>query len=162
MRRVGRHEQRELERELDREGGGKDQCGRRAAGMPGSVTCGYPYVLVRRNDPGVILEDDARVILARSTQSSSRADDAKVRGLGPFRTMRTWTATATAEAHPAAVLHVLTDPDAASRWAPVPFDVEDGPPPGRRLAARASPAAWPAVASASTWRSTRPTSTASR
>ena len=39
--------------------------------------------------------------------------------------MRTWTATATAEAHPEAVLHVLTDPDAASRWAPVPFDVED-------------------------------------
>ena len=45
--------------------------------------------------------------------------------------MRTWTATATAEAHPEAVLHVLTDPDAASRWAPVPFDVEDD----RRLAA---------------------------
>ncbi|MDA0172289.1 hypothetical protein OJ998_24515 [Solirubrobacter taibaiensis] len=45
--------------------------------------------------------------------------------------MKTWTATATAEAHPAAVLHVLTDPDAASRWAPVPFDVEDD----RRLAA---------------------------
>jgi hypothetical protein len=45
--------------------------------------------------------------------------------------MRTWTATATAEAHPAAVLRVLTDPDAASRWAPVPFDVEDD----QRLAA---------------------------
>jgi hypothetical protein len=45
--------------------------------------------------------------------------------------MRTWTATATADAHPAAVLHVLTDPDACSRWAPVPFDVEDD----RRLAA---------------------------
>ena len=27
--------------------------------------------------------------------------------------MRTWTATATAEAHPEAVLHVLTDPDDA-------------------------------------------------
>ena len=45
--------------------------------------------------------------------------------------MRTWTATATAEAHPAAVLNVLTDPDACSRWAPVPFAVEDD----RRLAA---------------------------
>ena len=39
--------------------------------------------------------------------------------------MRTWTATTTAAAHPAAVLDVLTDPDAASRWAPVPFDVDD-------------------------------------
>jgi hypothetical protein len=42
--------------------------------------------------------------------------------------MKTWTATATAEAQPAAVLAVLTDPDACSRWAPVPFDVEDGRP----------------------------------
>ena len=40
--------------------------------------------------------------------------------------MRTWTATATADAHPAAVLDVLTDPDACARWAPVPFDVESG------------------------------------
>ena len=58
--------------------------------------------------------------------------------------MKTWTATATAEAHPAAVLHVLTDPDAASRWAPVPFDVEDdraSPP----VAPRASPAGSPAA-----------------
>ena len=39
--------------------------------------------------------------------------------------MRTWTATTTAAAHPAAVLDVLTDPGAASRWAPVPFDVDD-------------------------------------
>lgn len=39
--------------------------------------------------------------------------------------MRTWTATATAAARPEAILDVLTDPDAASRWAPVPFDVED-------------------------------------
>jgi hypothetical protein len=45
--------------------------------------------------------------------------------------MRTWTATATAAAHPAAVLDVLTDPDACARWAPVPFDVESG----RRLRA---------------------------
>jgi hypothetical protein len=45
--------------------------------------------------------------------------------------MRTWTATATAEAHPSAVLDVLTDPDACARWAPVPFDVDST----RRLAA---------------------------
>jgi hypothetical protein len=45
--------------------------------------------------------------------------------------MRTWTATATADAQPAAVLNVLTDPDACARWAPVPFDVEST----RRLAA---------------------------
>ena len=45
--------------------------------------------------------------------------------------MRTWTATTTAEAQPAAILRVLTDPDAASRWAPVPFNVEDD----RRLSA---------------------------
>ena len=45
--------------------------------------------------------------------------------------MRTWTATTTAEAAPAEVLGVLTDPDAAAGWAPVPFDVEDD----RRLSA---------------------------
>jgi hypothetical protein len=39
--------------------------------------------------------------------------------------MRTWTATTTAEAGPEAVLEVLTDPGAAARWAPVPFDVDD-------------------------------------
>jgi len=39
--------------------------------------------------------------------------------------MRTWTATTTAAAHPEAVLDVLTDPDAAARWAPVPFDVDE-------------------------------------
>ena len=31
---------------------------RRAAGIQGSVTCGFPYLVVRTNDPGVILEDD--------------------------------------------------------------------------------------------------------
>jgi hypothetical protein len=46
--------------------------------------------------------------------------------------MKTWTATAVAEARPAAVLSVLTDPGACARWAPVPFDVEDDT---RRLAA---------------------------
>ena len=39
--------------------------------------------------------------------------------------MRTWTATTTAPAPAGAVLDVLTDPDAAARWAPVPFDVDD-------------------------------------
>jgi uncharacterized protein YndB with AHSA1/START domain len=47
--------------------------------------------------------------------------------------MRTWTATTTVAAHPEAVLDVLTDPDAAARWAPVPFDVDDLD--GRRLLA---------------------------
>ncbi|HYH90705.1 MAG TPA: SRPBCC family protein [Solirubrobacteraceae bacterium] len=39
--------------------------------------------------------------------------------------MKTWTATTTVEADPAAVLDVLTDPDAVARWAPLPFDVDD-------------------------------------
>jgi hypothetical protein len=39
--------------------------------------------------------------------------------------MRTYTASATAPACPAAVLDVLTDPDACLRWAPVAFDVEE-------------------------------------
>jgi polyketide cyclase/dehydrase/lipid transport protein len=39
--------------------------------------------------------------------------------------MRTWTATRTIGAHPAAVLDVLTDPDALARWAPVPFAVDE-------------------------------------
>ena len=39
--------------------------------------------------------------------------------------MRAWTATTTAQARPEAVLEVLTDPGAAARWAPVPFDVHD-------------------------------------
>ena len=42
--------------------------------------------------------------------------------------MSTWTEQLTAQAEPAAVLDVLTDPDACGRWAPVPFDV-DGPGP---------------------------------
>ena len=53
-------------------------------------------------------------------------------GAETFPAMKTWTATAVALAHPAAVLDVLTDPDACARWAPVPFDVEDDT---RRLAA---------------------------
>jgi hypothetical protein len=39
--------------------------------------------------------------------------------------MRTWTATTVVEAPPEAVLDVLTDPCAASRWAPVDFEVAD-------------------------------------
>ena len=46
--------------------------------------------------------------------------------------MRTWTAQTTTAARPEAVLDVLTDPEAAARWAPLPFDVEDLD--GRRLA----------------------------
>lgn len=38
--------------------------------------------------------------------------------------MKTWTATTTVDAGPEAVLHVLTDPDAVARWAPLPFDVD--------------------------------------
>ena len=38
--------------------------------------------------------------------------------------MRTWTADAITTGHPAEVLDVLTDPDAISRWAPIPFEVE--------------------------------------
>ena len=43
--------------------------------------------------------------------------------------MRTWTATTKTAARPADVLDVLTDPDAATRWAPLPFELEsiDGP-----------------------------------
>jgi hypothetical protein len=49
--------------------------------------------------------------------------------MGPWLVMRTWTATTTTAARPEDVLDVLTDPEAAARWAPVPFDVEelDGP-----------------------------------
>jgi hypothetical protein len=46
--------------------------------------------------------------------------------------MRTWTATTTTAARPEDVLDVLTDPEAAARWAPLPFDVEELD--GRRLA----------------------------
>jgi hypothetical protein len=46
--------------------------------------------------------------------------------------MRTWTATTTTAARPEDVLAVLTDPDAAAEWAPVPFDVDELE--GRRLA----------------------------
>jgi Polyketide cyclase / dehydrase and lipid transport len=38
--------------------------------------------------------------------------------------MRTWTATTTTAARPAEVLDVLTDPEAARRWAPVAFELE--------------------------------------
>jgi hypothetical protein len=38
--------------------------------------------------------------------------------------MKTWTATSTTTASPDAIMAMLTDPDAARRWAPVPFEVE--------------------------------------
>ena len=47
--------------------------------------------------------------------------------------MRTWTATASVEAPPDAVLDVLTDPTAAARWSPIDFEVADLD--GRRLEA---------------------------
>jgi hypothetical protein len=46
--------------------------------------------------------------------------------------MRTWTATTTTAARPEDVLDVLCDPEAAARWTPLPFDVEELE--GRRLA----------------------------
>ena len=39
--------------------------------------------------------------------------------------MRTWTATTTTAAAPEHVMDVLTDPEAAARWAPVPFDIDE-------------------------------------
>jgi hypothetical protein len=39
--------------------------------------------------------------------------------------MRTWTSTATVDARPSEVIDVLTDPAAALRWSPFPFDLED-------------------------------------
>jgi hypothetical protein len=48
--------------------------------------------------------------------------------------MSTWTEQLTAQAAPAAVLHVLTDPGACGRWAPVDFEV-DGLRHGDRLRA---------------------------
>jgi hypothetical protein len=47
--------------------------------------------------------------------------------------MRTWTATTTTAARPVDVLDVLTDPDAITGWAPVPFELEEME--GRRLRA---------------------------
>ncbi|MGZ4275399.1 MAG: SRPBCC family protein [Solirubrobacteraceae bacterium] len=51
--------------------------------------------------------------------------------------MRTWTATALVDARPAAVLDILTDPDACARWAPVPFDVDEFGAPRLRSGSRA-------------------------
>src|SRR3954447_10468121 len=82
---------------------------------------------------------------------------------GTVVAMRTWTATTTAKAHPEAVLEVLTDPDAAARWAPLPFDVDELD--GERLLAgsRARVSGKLAdAASASIWTSARPTRPASR
>lgn len=43
--------------------------------------------------------------------------------------MRTWTAHTTVDGRPEDVLAILTDPEAAGRWAPIDFEVEglDGP-----------------------------------
>jgi len=51
--------------------------------------------------------------------------------------MREWTATTTIEARPAAILDLLTDPEACARWAPIPFDVEDLRTPRLRCGSRA-------------------------
>jgi len=45
--------------------------------------------------------------------------------------MRTFTASTLVDARPAAVLDILTDPEACARWAPLPFDVDELG--GRRL-----------------------------
>lgn len=39
--------------------------------------------------------------------------------------MRTWTAQTTVNGSPEDVLAILTDPEAAGRWAPIDFEVED-------------------------------------
>jgi hypothetical protein len=49
--------------------------------------------------------------------------------------MSTWTEQLTAQAAPAAVLDVLTDPGACGRWAPVAFEVSDIVPAAHRLQA---------------------------
>ena len=38
--------------------------------------------------------------------------------------MKEWTAITTVKARPEAVLDVLTDPEAARRWAPIDFDID--------------------------------------
>jgi hypothetical protein len=52
---------------------------------------------------------------------------------GIVAAMKTWTATTTTAAAPSAVMDVLTDPDAITGWAPVPFELEAME--GRRLRA---------------------------
>ncbi len=47
--------------------------------------------------------------------------------------MRTWTTQTTVAGEPEEVLGLLTEPDAITRWAPIPFEVIDLP--GRRLTA---------------------------
>jgi uncharacterized protein YndB with AHSA1/START domain len=51
--------------------------------------------------------------------------------------MRTWTASTTIKGRPEAVLDVLTDPQAAARWAPLPFEVERIDSPRLRTGTRA-------------------------
>ncbi len=81
------------------------------------------------------------IILGGCTGSSPRPTTCDARA-GRVLVMRTWTATTTTAARPAEVLDVLTDPDAASRWAPVAFELEEltrPPPPGRHPGARQRP-----------------------
>jgi uncharacterized protein YndB with AHSA1/START domain len=51
--------------------------------------------------------------------------------------MRQWTATTTVPALPDAVLDLLTDPEAAHRWAPIDFEVDDLGTPRLRPGSRA-------------------------
>jgi hypothetical protein len=39
--------------------------------------------------------------------------------------MSTWTASTVVDARPSEIIDLLTDPDAAARWSPIPFEVED-------------------------------------
>src|SRR5918995_3774644 len=63
---------------------------------------------------------------------SSRRPTTREAAAARVPAMRTWTATTTTAARPEDVLDVLCDPEAAARWAPLPFDVEELD--GRRLA----------------------------
>jgi hypothetical protein len=51
--------------------------------------------------------------------------------------MRQWTATTTVPALPEAILDLLTDPEAAQRWAPIDFEVDDLRTPRLRSGSRA-------------------------
>jgi hypothetical protein len=83
----------------------------------------------RADDPGVLLEEDAGAagrtskILLAAPQHRHR-DRRHGRGMrARFSAMSTWTEQLTAQAAPAAVLEVLTDPGACERWAPVDFEL---------------------------------------
>ena len=96
----------------------------RSGCIGGNVAAAGRRIVVRGTDIRLILEDDAGSSSGRGT-NPHRGRRRATPWLGPSAAMRTWTATTTAAAHPEAVLNVLTDPDAAARWAPVAFDVDD-------------------------------------